>query len=306
MRLKDMIYVREVAKYNNFSKASKTLYVSQPALSKAIMQLEKELGVTLFSRSSTSVSLTEAGQIFLEKAESILELTKELESTMHTLSKPESSILRIGFSQFYNKYFTPHLIPEFKKLYPNITIEIAEGVSSANEKKLLDNEIDLAIMPLPISSSTLKYELVYNEKIQFAYCSNNRKLHGIYKEAVRGEHFDLSLFKDIPFVLLKEGFKMRLLSEAICKEFGFAPNTILSTENFDTVNSLVDQDLGVSFLPSFVEKRDNVNYIDLESIISKRLIVAAYNPSHPNLTVVKNFINCIRETLNKHPIFKND
>ena len=305
MRLKDMIYVREVARYNNFSKASKTLYVSQPALSKAIMQLEKELGVTLFSRSSTSVSLTEAGRIFLEEADKILELTDGLKLKMMNLSKPNSTILKIGSAQFYNKYFMPHVIPEFKKLYPDVSIEITEGVSSVNEMRLLDNEIDLAVIPLPMSSSDLKYDLVYSEKIVFAYCSANEKLKTLYDEAIGGESFDLSLFKDVPFILLKDGFKMRLLSEAICREFGFSPNIILKPENNDTVNSLINQDFGVSFLPSFIEKYNNVSYVELASANAARSIVAAYNPNHPDMKMLKNFIECLRKTINSHPKFKN-
>lgn len=304
MRLTDFIYVTEIAKHKSFSKASNSLFISQPALSKAIKKLEEELGIPIFIRDNVSVSLTEAGEIFLEDAKKILNISNQITIKMNTLAETKKKNLRIGSSQFYIKYYLPNLMPEFNRLFPNINIEIMEGVSTINEKKILEHEIDIAIVPLPITMPKIKYETIYEETIQFAFCKTNSKNLALYTNAISEGCFDLSYFRDSPFILLKNGFKMRYLAESICKEFGFSPKVILETENSDTVNSLIRNDYGVSFLPSFITKYDNVKYLDFISQNSKRKIVAAYNSSNSKDKTIQSFVKCLREVLCNNIIFK--
>lgn len=304
MRFRDFVYVVEIAKHKSFSKASSTLFISQPALSKAIKRLEEELGVAIFIRDNVSVSLTKAGEIFLEDAQKILTISNQIAKKMNELAETKKKNLRIGSSQFYIKYYLPNFMPEFNRLFPNINIEIMEGVSTINEKKILDHEIDVAIVPLPIAIPKIKYEVIYEETIQFAFCKANSKNLIMYNDATKNGYFDLSYFKDSPFVLLKNGFKMRHVAEAICQEFGFSPNVILETENSDTVNSLINNDYGVSFVPSFITKYDNVNYLNFESKNSKRKIVAAYDSSNSNDKTIHDFVKCLREVLKNNSKFK--
>lgn len=301
MRLRDFIYVAEIAKYKSFSKASNSLFISQPALSKAIKRLEEELGVQIFIRDNVSVSLTSVGEVFLEDAHKILRITNQITKKMSDLSETKKRTLRVGSSQFYIKYYLPYLMPEFNRLFPNINVEIVEGVSTINEKKLLGHEIDIAIVPLPITMPKIIYETIYEETLQFAFCKTNSKNLNLYNNALKDGYFDLSKFRDSPFILLKNGFKMRYLAASICEEFGFSPNVILETENSDTINSLISNNYGVSFLPSFITKYDNVKYIDFKSINSKRKIVAAYDISNSNDKTIQSFVKCLREVLSNQP-----
>jgi LysR family hydrogen peroxide-inducible transcriptional activator len=303
MRLRDFIYANEIAKHKSFSKASAALFISQPALSKAITKLEKELGVEIFTRDNVSVALTDAGRIFLEDAKKILDITAQITKKMAELADAKNTTLRIASSQFYIKYFLPKVMPEFNKIYPNINIEISEGVSSITEKNLLEKQIDLAIIPLPITSTKLSFDVIYKETLQFAFCNTNQRNLDLYYEATKEGSFDLSLFKNEPFILLKKGFKMRNLAETICKEYGFIPRVILETENSDTVNSLISNNYGVSFLPSFITKYDNVKYVDYKSLNSTRLIVAAYNNANSYNKSINLFIKCIKDVLAKNEMF---
>lgn len=300
MRLDDFKYVSEVAKHHSFSKAAKTLFISQPALSKAVMKLENELGIELFKRDHTSVNLTPAGAAFLIQANQILEMTNDLEQKMNEFAAAKVITLRIGSSQFYIKYFFPHIIPYFNKLFPNINIKITEGVSDLTENFLLNGDLDLAIIPLPVKSPKIEHTVVYEESFQFAFCSSNEEQHHLYKMASQESYFDLSYFKNEPFILLKHGFKMRNLSESICEGFGFQPKVVFETENYDTINSLISNNYGVSFFPSFITKFENVNYVPLDCEGSRREIVAAYSKANMNNKAIKDFIHCLKTVLEEH------
>lgn len=219
---------------------------------------------------------------------------------MNALSLTKESTLRIGSSQFYIKYFFPHIIPYFNKRYPNINIKITEGVSSLTEKYLLDNDLDLAIVPLPVNSPKLDYTSIYEETLQFAYCSTNEAQNQLYLQATEKGRFDLSFFQDEPFILLKHGFKMRKLSESIFESYGFQPKVVFETENYDTINSLISNNYGVSILPSFITKYDNVSYVKLDCERSNRHIVATYLKSSAGNKIINEFIKCLQTVLKEN------
>lgn len=293
-----MKYVIAIAQTKNFSKAAELLYVSQPALSQYINRLEKELGVLLFERTKSKVSLSEAGELFLKDAVSILEASENLKSKMLELSSSKSSRLKVGVSQFYGKYFLPTVIPIFNKSQPHTIMEITEDESSILEEKIITNQIDLAIIPLPLSSDKVKYDLIYEEKIKFAICSSNHKFENFLNVSA-DDYIDLSIFQDEPFIALNNGYKMRTILESICKEFNFQPKVILETKNLDTVNSLVSQNYGVSLLPTLISKYSNVKYFAVNSSHSSRSIVAAYNRNKHVSQEMLGFISVLRDVLYK-------
>ncbi len=267
-----LLYVIKVAKYKNFSKAAESIFLSQPALSQSINRLEQKLGVVLFNRNKNSVDLTEAGQIFIEKAEQIIKLMDDLENSMKNYTNKDLNKISIGVSQFYGKYFLPNVIKTLNKRYPHTYINILESESKILEEYLVKGEIDLVIVPLPIKSNEIHYERLYDEEIILAVNSKNN----ILTSSVSNGLVDLSYYKNSDFVLLNKGFKLRNLAEQIClKEHLFKPNVVFESENLDILNSLVSNNIGVSFLPSNITKLKNVEYLQFKSKHNHRQIVLA-------------------------------
>jgi LysR family hydrogen peroxide-inducible transcriptional activator len=299
MDIKHIKYVATIAETKNFSEAAKCLYISQPALSQCINRLEKELGVLLFERTKSKVSLSEAGKLFLKDGIPILNAAENLKHKMLELSASLSYKLKVGVSQFYGKYFLPTTIPIFNKSHPNSNIEIIEDESTLLEKKLITNQIDLAIIPLPIFSSKIKYDILCKEKIKFAICSSNCKLQEFLSTWDKRTSIDVSIFKNEPFVALTKGFKMRSILEFICNEFNFKPKIVLETKNLDTVNSLVSNNYGLSFLPSLISKYNNVNYFDIDSKYSSRSIVAAYDSNKYVPQKIFDFVSILKKVLSE-------
>ena len=146
----------EVARCKSFSGAAKELYISQPAVSLAIMNLEKELGSRLFIRSPRGVTLTYEGQLLYEYIESAINLVNMGETKLTELHNLEFGELRIGVGDTISKYFLlPHLV-QFHKMYPNINLRVINRTTPDLCTLVKSGEIDFAICNLPVDDPALK------------------------------------------------------------------------------------------------------------------------------------------------------
>lgn len=146
----------EVARCKSFSKAAEELYISQPAVSLAIMNLEKELGSRLFIRSPRGVTLTYEGQLLYEYIESAINLVNMGETKLTELHNLEFGELRIGVGDTISKYFLlPHLV-QFHKMFPNINLRVINRTTPDLCALVKSGDIDLAICNLPVDDPALK------------------------------------------------------------------------------------------------------------------------------------------------------
>ena len=146
----------EVARCKSFSGAAKELYISQPAVSLAIMNLEKELGSRLFIRSPRGVTLTYEGQLLYEYIESAINLVNMGETKLTELHNLEFGELRIGVGDTISKYFLlPHLV-QFHKMYPNINLRVINRTTPDLCTLVKSGEIDFAICNLPVDDPAMK------------------------------------------------------------------------------------------------------------------------------------------------------
>lgn len=289
MTLKDIEYVSTIAKYKSFSKAAEKLYISQSALSQAIKKLEDDWEISLFKRGNKEVYLTEAGNIFIEKGKVILELSNELEQEMKEMSSSEEKIIRVGVSQFYGKFFFPKIIPVFNKKYPDTQIRIFEYLSQDLEALLFNGEIDVFVATLPITNSKLAYKEFFTEDMVLAVPK---------KDFPNLKNIDnLSLFKDRDFILPIKSLKTRDIIDKMCKSLNFKPNCILESKNFDTINSLVAQNVGIGFVPNAVEHHSQVRYIKIKNELCKRNFAIVYKKSRGHSHLISKFIKVAQEVM---------
>lgn len=146
----------EVARHRSFSAAARELYISQPAVSLAVMNLEKELGSRLFVRSPKGVSLTYEGQLLYEYVESALNLVSMGETKLAELKNLESGELRIGVGDTTSKYFLLTHLVRFHQMYPKINIRVINRTTPELCALVKSGEIDLAICNLPVKDPALK------------------------------------------------------------------------------------------------------------------------------------------------------
>lgn len=134
MDIRQLEYFAEVAKQLSFTKAAATLHVSQPSISKAIQQLEVELDVPLFYRSSKQLELTDAGHAVLINTQHVLEAFKNIRSELTDLMELKKGKIRIGIPPIVGAEFFSKLVSQYKERYPYVEIVLTEVGTKKLEK----------------------------------------------------------------------------------------------------------------------------------------------------------------------------
>lgn len=137
-------YFVSVCRTKSISKASEECYITQPAISLSIRELEKEFGVLLFYRRGNRLVLTQEGEKLYEKASKVLDIYEELESDMSECRKKRIA-LRIGIAPLLSIVYFPRIIDEIKKIYPEISIRLFEYGSDRAHDLIFNDELDFAL-----------------------------------------------------------------------------------------------------------------------------------------------------------------
>lgn len=146
----------EVSKHRSFSKAAKALYMTQPAVSQTIMNLERELDTRLFTRTSKGVTLTTDGQLLYEYVNSAVNLIEMGEKKLSESKDLMVGEMRIGVGDTISKYYLLPYLEKFHKDSPNIKLKIINRTTPELCKMLKSGEIDIAICNLPVRDSALQ------------------------------------------------------------------------------------------------------------------------------------------------------
>lgn len=146
-----------VAKNLSFTKASQELFISQPSVTKHIQELETLYQTRLFERMGNSISLTDAGRVFLEHSKRILDDYGRLAYEMSLLRNDHSGELRLGASTTIAQYVLPPLLAQFIDKFPQVSLSLFSGNSAQVEKALQEHRIDLGLVEGNMRQQTLKY-----------------------------------------------------------------------------------------------------------------------------------------------------
>lgn len=147
-----------VAKNLSFTRAAKELFVSQPAITKHINELERQYSVRLFDRTGGKIILTDAGRLLLEHCSRILDEYNRMEYDMNLLNERSSGHISIGASTTIAQYVLPQILAEFTERFPQIEVSLTNGNSLDIEKALINHDIDLGMVEGISHSAGLQYE----------------------------------------------------------------------------------------------------------------------------------------------------
>lgn len=156
---------QSVAKNLSFTKASQDLFISQPAITKHIQELESAYQTRLFDRQGSKISLTEAGKLLLEHCERILEDYKRLEYEMHLLHNEYTGGLKLGASTTIAQYVLPPLLAGFIRKFPQVNLSLANGNSREIEAALQAHSIDLGLVEGVLRLPNLKYTTFLEDEL---------------------------------------------------------------------------------------------------------------------------------------------
>ncbi|MDF2882827.1 MAG: LysR family transcriptional regulator [Clostridiaceae bacterium] len=245
MDFKKLKYILTVAEVQSISKAAAILYISQPSLSHVISNLETELGIEIFNRTTTPISLTYAGEKFVKTAREILNMDNQLKKEFSDISGMRKGRIIIGIPAFRGSFMLPHILPVFHKEFPGIQLSLFEGSGQELEYSLLNGKVDIVFTGGPINEERIVQEVIYKEKIKIAckkgYLSREYLINGTE------DVIDFSKLNNFDFILTRKGHIIRTYSDEIFDKNGISPNIILETSNSGTAYRLAVAGMGLSF-----------------------------------------------------------
>ena len=166
-----------VARNQSFTRAAKELFVSQPAITKHINELERQYSVRLFDRTGGKIMLTDAGRLLLEHCSRILDEYNRMEYDMGLLNARGSGHISIGASTTIAQYVLPQILAEFTERYPKIEVSLANGNSRDIENALLNHEIDFGMVEGVTHAAGLQYEpFLEDELVTIVKAAGNESL----------------------------------------------------------------------------------------------------------------------------------
>lgn len=184
--------------YNlSFTKASKELYISQPAITKHIQELEHEYDIQLFERMGNKIALTHAGELFLQHTESILNAYRQLDFEMNLLNGDFAGELRLGASTTIAQYVLPPLLATFIKKFPNIRVSLLNGNTRDIERALLEHRIDLGMVEGNSRLVNLRYTPFMKDELVV--------VAGASQPLARYDEITLDTLTKLPLVIRENG-----------------------------------------------------------------------------------------------------
>jgi LysR family hydrogen peroxide-inducible transcriptional activator len=245
MDLRQLEAVLAIADHGSFSAAANALGTVQSNVSGRIAKLERELDATLIDRSTGS--LTEEGQIVATRARRVM---GELESIMDDVVATRSDVtgvVRTGMIGTVGRWLIPRALGDLQARHPRIRLFITEGTTTTLEPQLLQGLLDMAIITLPISTSELLAEPLFEEDLRLVVPSEH-PLAVAYGQS--GEPTPLKALRDMPLLLPLQGTSLRDEIDEAFAPAGITPNALIELDGLRTLASLVFDGYGPGILPA--------------------------------------------------------
>jgi DNA-binding transcriptional LysR family regulator len=237
----------EVVRHQGFTRASRTLRLTQPAISKLVKGLEEELGTPLLLRQRRRVRPTDAGQIVLERAQGVLDAVRVMEEEVQELGALRRGRLRIGMPPIVGVAFLPPLLAEFHRAYPRIALELREEGSHEIEALVLRHELDVGAVVLPTDEAAFGTMPFVRDELRAV-------LHPEHPLA-RRRSLALRELADSPFVLYRPEFALHGHILEACRRAGFKPTVVSESSHWDFIVAMVAANIGVALLPQTICRR---------------------------------------------------
>lgn len=298
MTLTELKYIVAVARTRHFGQAAEACFVAQPTLSVAIRKLEDELGVTLFERGGTEVSVTPIGAQIVAQAERVLEQTAVIKELAKQNKDPLSGPLRLGVIYTVGPYLLPPLVRRLIDSAPNMPLVLQENYTHKLLELLRQGELDAAIMALPLPEHGMATQPLYDEPFIVAM---PRHHPWAGRRAIAAEDLKLETM-----LLLGAGHCFRDQVLEVCPEmarFSSGGNGMQRTfegSSLETIRHMVASGIGLTVLPraSIADMNDPggmLAYVPFEEPAPSRRVVIAWRKSFTRRAAIDAVVEAVAE-----------
>ncbi len=284
----------EVASCQSFSKASRKLYLTQPAVSKHVKKLEHELGISLFIRQGNTISLTQAGKKLYESLHQAKIIQNSIKFDLGVIKKLEEArgTLSLGSSTTLSLYMLPKIISMIHRKYPNIQIQLLNRNAENVLKALLNKEIDLGVIEGEHKISAVSYQYFTDDEV-IAVCS----VHSPFA----GKTLGLQDLRQIPLALREQGSgTLSALYEALEKK-GLKPkelNVNVKIGGTEALKNFLKEDVCLGFLPrrsvSLELENKTMKEVEIEGLTIHRKFYFIMRQGEEQVGIIREFIKAAR------------
>jgi len=243
MDLLQLRYFQTVARLEHMTQAAHSLYISQSSLSKTILHLEHELGVSLFDRQGRKIQLNQYGKAFLRRVEQVFAALDDGQRELADLTEGKQGQVALASMSIY---LLPGLLQAFRERHPGVNIRLFGSPRQEMLAQLERGEIDLCFSAPPLERPGIEHASLMMEEILLAvpprHCLAERK-------TVR-----LSEVAQEPFLALKQGYSLRKLTDTCCQQAGFTPHVVFEGDDPMALLHLAKAGLGIACIPALVWK----------------------------------------------------
>lgn len=284
MTIRHFQIFQAVVEQGNMHRAAEKLFISQPGVSQAIRELEKEYQVQLFERYGKQLFLTEAGKHLYERSKNLMRQYDDLNREM--AGKKENPVLRIGATVSVGEELLVPFVCGFEKKYPHIRLEITVNNTEYIERKIAAGELDAGLIEGQITDADLKVVPFYRDCMQLVASPENplAKKHGIEAWELAG----------VDIITREQGSHIRNVLTHLLQEKGVSPRVKWSCTNVHTIKQAVMAGQGISLLSSLVIEKEvaegKLCILDVKDLDGRRLIKLAVHRSKHMDDAMKEFI----------------
>nr|WP_288555721.1 LysR family transcriptional regulator [uncultured Mediterraneibacter sp.] len=240
MKIVQLEYFCAVSRYHSITQAAQKLYVTQPAISNAIKELEKEFSIQLFTRNKNHLSLTREGEIFYQKANALLQTIHQTSSELLDLGQ-QTVPIRIGIPPLLSTVFFPDMLIRFHKKYPDIPVELYEYGSIRAAELVQDETLDLALVNMNFYGlDKLNSFKILSDHIAFCVSGD----HPLAEE----KEVTMDMLQEESVILYNTDSVQNSTLNALFDQLEKKPNVILRASQLYTIRNFVQQNLGGAFL----------------------------------------------------------
>ncbi|MFQ5661141.1 MAG: hydrogen peroxide-inducible genes activator [Gammaproteobacteria bacterium] len=238
---KQLRYFAALARHRHFGKAAEACFVSQPAFSIAIRELESVLNVQLVDRTRKSVTITSIGHDIAQQARLVI---SDLESLAALARENRESLcgqLKLGVIPTVAPFILPGLLPKLRRSHPALKLYLQEDLTQRLYRRLMEGELDLLLIALPYALRNVKSMPLFKDPFYLAY----RKDTGLFEPG----HYSTAQLPPESVLLLEDGHCLRDHALSACRIRNVNKISHISASSLLTLVQMVDADLGVTYLP---------------------------------------------------------
>ncbi|CCD95942.1 putative transcriptional regulatory protein, LysR family [Bradyrhizobium sp. ORS 375] len=243
MELRTLKTFVEVVRQGGFSHAAKVVFATQSTVSKAVKQLEDELGLPLLDRLGHKSRMTAAGEIVYRRAVRLLAERDDLQAELEELRGLKRGVLRLGLPPIGSSTLFAPLFAQYRQLHPDVEIRLVEHGSDRLSELLAAGDIDFAGLLPPIADE-FSAQIVRREPLM--------ALVSVDHPLARRDTITLAELRETPFILFEAGFALNRIIREACRRNGFEPLVAARSTQIDFIAELAGAGLGIAFLPRMI------------------------------------------------------